>query len=310
MRVMFAGTPQVALPSLTAILGSGHDLRGILTRPPAPVGRKRTLTPSPVHQAAEAAGLPVLTGAPNAQDVLGFLREERIECVAVVAYGALIKEPALSTPAHGWVNLHFSQLPQWRGAAPVQHAIMAGQTRTGACTFQIERGLDTGPVFDSLSTPIGPDETAGDVLTRLADLGAELLVSTLDAIAAGTARPAPQHGDVSYAPTLHAADARIDWTAPGEEVAAKIRGVTPAPGAWTAAGERRYKLGPVHPAPDTGASALPPGQVRVLDGRVLVGTGTHPVALDRLAPPGKAWMGAADWARGARFETLQFEARV
>jgi len=302
---MFAGTPAVAIPALDALHDSAHEVRGVLTRPPAPVGRKRTMTPSPIQARAQELGLPVFTGAPSSEEVLGFFRTEGIECVAVVAYGALIREPALSAVGRGWVNLHFSLLPAWRGAAPVQHAIMAGEGETGVSTFQIEHGLDTGPVFHSRTEPIHPEDTAGDLLERLAGIGAGLLVRTLDDIDTGTADPTPQEGEVTLAPTLRSADGRIEWALPAEQVSAKIRGVTPAPGAWTRTRDGdRFKIGPVT---ILDGAPLPAGTLHAGGDRVVVGTGTRSVALERLAPPGKPWMSASDWARGLRTETLEFE---
>lgn len=302
MRILFAGTPEVAVPVLRAIQTSAHELVGVLTRPPAPVGRRRILTPSPVHQEAEATGLPVYTGEPAAPETLEVL--SRVDVVAVVAYGRLIREPALSMPPHGWINLHYSLLPRWRGAAPVQHAIMAGDTLTGVSVFQIEEGLDTGPVFTMESERISPDDTAADLLERLTELGAPVMVRTLDSIAAGTARALPQEGEATQAPTLHSGDGQVDWRRPAEAVMNRIRGLTPAPGAWTAGPGGRFKLEPVSPAPD---GALAPGRVRVERTAVLVGTGTTPVRLNRVAPPGKPWMHATDWARGLRDENFSFE---
>lgn len=230
---------------------------------------------------------------------MAMLRRVDAECAAVVAYGALLREPALSMWRHGWVNLHFSLLPAWRGAAPVQHALMAGENVTGASTFRIEHGLDTGPVYGMMTQRIEPTDTAGDLLHRLADGGAALLVATLDAIADGSAVPVAQSPDgVSWAPTLGSADARIDWRLPAHVVDARIRGLTPAPGAWTTHDGDRFKLGPVRPCPR--GPHLPPGAVEVTDDGVCVGTGTASVSLAQIAPPGKAWMDATAWARGAR----------
>lgn len=300
--MLFAGTPAVAVPSLEALLDSRHEVVGVLTRPPAPVGRKRVLTPSPVHQRAEAAGLPVITAnRPHEEETLARLAELDVECAAVVAYGALLREPALSLPPQGWVNLHFSLLPAWRGAAPVQHALMAGDDITGATTFLIEAGLDTGPVLGTMTEAIRPDDTAGSLLERLAHAGAPLLVATLDAIADGTAQPRPQATDgVSHAPTLRSEDARVDWRLPAEVVDRRVRGVTPAPGAWTTHDGARYKLGPV--TPTMLRMFVPPGAVRTTSDGVLVGTATAPVRLGEIAPPGRPWMSAADWARGARLD--------
>lgn len=302
MRILFAGTPAVAVPVLHALHESEHDVAAVLTRPPAPFGRRRTLTPSHVHQAAESLGIPVLTGDPDSPEVLEQLRG--VDVVAVVAYGRLIREPALSVPQHGWINLHYSLLPRWRGAAPVQHAIMAGDSQTGVSVFQIEQGLDTGPVFAMETEPILPTDTAAELLTRLTDLGAPVMVRTLDAIAAGTATARPQAGDITLAPTLHSEDGRVRWDAPAEEVGNRIRGLTPAPGAWTGGDSGRFKLAPVTMSD---APALPPGRVVVTRGGVLVGTGSSPVGLTRIAPPGKQWMDAADWARGLRDENFTFE---
>ncbi|UFU04546.1 methionyl-tRNA formyltransferase [Ruania suaedae] len=302
MRVVFAGTPAVAVPSLHAILASSHEVVAVLTRPPAPAGRKRVLTPSPVHEAAEEAGLPVITSdRPHEPETVEQLRALAPEVCAVVAYGALLREPALSLPPHGWINLHFSLLPAWRGAAPVQHSIMAGDDVTGASTFRIEAGLDTGPVIGTMTETVRPWDTSGDLLDRLAEAGPALLVSSLDALADGTASPQPQPDEgVSLAPRLTADHARVDWRRPAIAIDRQIRGCTPAPGAWTTRAGQRVKLGPVRPIDDTGTPGLAPGQLSVTSDGLLVGTGTSPVRLDRIAPPGKSWMSAADWARGAR----------
>ncbi len=309
MRVLFAGTPAVAVPAFEAVLGSDHEVVGVLTRPPAPVGRKRVLTPSAVHEAAQRAGVEVVTGTrPHEDPTLGRLRELRFDVAAVVAYGALLREPALGLPAHGWINLHFSLLPAWRGAAPVQHALMAGDEVTGASTFRIERGLDTGPVYATMTETVRPRDTAGDLLERLSHAGAPLLVATLDAIAAGSAVPQAQSVDgVSLAPSLTSADGRIDWRRPALAIDRQIRGLTPAPGAWTQDGRGRYKLGPVHlTSPGDASPALAPGRVAFTGDTVEVGTGSQPVRLTTIAPPGKPWMDATAWGRGARHD-MRFE---
>src|SRR5690625_588220 len=302
MRVLFSGTPAVALPSLRALLDSDHDVVGVLTRPPAPVGRKRVLTPSPVHQLALDHGLPVITtNRPHEQEVLEQIADTGAQVSAVVAYGALLREPALSVLPYGWVNLHFSLLPAWRGAAPVQHAIWAGDTTTGVSTFQIEAGLDTGPVLSTRPHPIGPEDTAGDLLETLAHLGAPVLIETLDQIEASTGQPIPQPSTGgSHAPPLTSADARTDWNSSAARVDRHIRATTPAPGAWTMHAGRRLKLGPVRPQPDE--IPLSPGRLQHSNDSVLVGTSTHPVRLTQVAPAGKGWMDAADWARGARLD--------
>jgi methionyl-tRNA formyltransferase len=254
---------------------------------------------SPVAERADVAGLPVLQPrSPRDPEFQARLADLAVDCVPVVAYGALIPVPALQIPRHGWVNLHFSLLPAWRGAAPVQHAIMAGDDVTGASTFLIEQGLDTGPVYGTLTETIGPRDTAGDLLARLAVSGAQLLVATLDGIAAGALEPQPQPADgVSLAPRIEVADARVDWALPPHVVDRRIRGVTPAPGAWTTWHGERFRVGPVEPVAD--APDLAPGELAV-GKRVLVGTAGGAVRLGEVQPAGKRMLPAADWARGAR----------
>ncbi|HJQ44454.1 MAG TPA: methionyl-tRNA formyltransferase [Jatrophihabitantaceae bacterium] len=302
MRLAFAGTPEPAVPALRALLDSErHDVVAAITRPPARAGRGRHTTPSPVQTVAEEAGLPVLT--PGRAGDAGFLDELRalgVEACAVVAYGALLPPAALELPVHGWVNLHFSLLPAWRGAAPVQHSILHGDDVTGASTFQIEEGLDTGPVFGVVTEDIRSTDTAGDLLARLAVSGAGLLVATMDGIADGTlvARPQPSDG-ISYAPKLTPDDARIDWTQPGRHVDRLVRACTPAPGAWTMFRGERLKLGPVRPR---GANELAPGELRIERSVVSVGTASTEIELGEVQPPGRRAMAAADWARGAHPE--------
>lgn len=300
MRVVFAGTPNVAVPSLRAILASEHDVVAVLTRPDAPAGRGRKLLPSPVAEVAAEAGIEVLKPE-RARDADFLTRLEQIapDCAPVVAYGGLIPKAALDVPKHGWINLHFSLLPAWRGAAPVQHAIMAGDDITGACTFQIEEGLDTGPVYGRLTEAIRPTDTSGDLLARLADAGAKLLVATLDGIEAGRLVAEPQPADgVSMAPKLTVDDARVDWAAPAMRVDRVVRACTPAPGAWTTFRDERLKLRPVRVDPS--GHELAPGQIDVGRDGVRVGTGSHPVLLGEVQPQGKRVMPASDWARGVR----------
>ncbi|MFV0426854.1 MAG: methionyl-tRNA formyltransferase [Beutenbergiaceae bacterium] len=302
MRLLFAGTPDVATPALDALIHSDHEVVAVLTRPPARVGRKRVLTPSPVQQRATDLGIAVITSdSPHEEPTLAQLRSLSFDCAAVVAYGALLREPALSLPPGGWVNLHFSLLPAWRGAAPVQRALMAGEDVVGATTFRIEAGLDSGPVYATMTQRVHPTDTAGDLLATLATAAAPLLVSTMDAIADGSAHPVRQPTDgVTWAPVLTSADAAIDWNLPAHVVDTRIRGLTPTPGAWTTYQGSRFKIGPVRPAQES--IDLNPGVVQVRDGQVLVGTGTDAVRLTDLAPPGKSWMSAQAWARGARIE--------
>jgi methionyl-tRNA formyltransferase len=300
MRVVFAGTPAVAVPALRAVLRSRHHVVAVLTRPDALAGRGRRLTPSPVAQAAADAGIEVLKPArPRDPEFLGRLAEIAPDCAPVVAYGGLIPRAALDVPKHGWVNLHFSLLPAWRGAAPVQHAILAGDEITGACTFQLEEGLDTGPVYGLVTEQIRPTDTSGDLLARLAESGAGLLVATLDGIEDGTLVATPQstHG-VSAAPKLNATDAEVDWTAPAARVDRLVRACTPAPGAWTTFRDERLKLRPIHLRPQI--THLGPGEIEAGRDGVRVGTGSHAIQLGEVQAQGKRPMPAADWARGVR----------
>jgi methionyl-tRNA formyltransferase len=299
VRLVFAGTPETALPALTALLGSSHEVVAVVTRPDRPAGRGRRLSASPVAELAAEAGVEVLKPA-KARDTefLDRLRAIAPDCCPVVAYGALLPREALDIPRHGWVNLHFSLLPAWRGAAPVQRAILHGDDVTGAATFQIEEGLDTGPVYGVLTEPIQPTDTAGELLGRLAVAGASLLLDTMNGIEAGVLEPRPQPTEgVSHAPKLTPEDGRVDWRSPALHIDRLVRACTPAPGAWTNFRDTRLKLGPVRPAP--GADALAPGEIRPGKNEVLVGTATHPVVLGEVQPQGKRRMPAADWARGA-----------
>ncbi|MFF1529263.1 methionyl-tRNA formyltransferase [Cellulomonas sp. NPDC058312] len=301
MRLLFAGTPAVALPALDALLASRHEVVAVLTRPDARAGRGRTLTPSPVKERALEAGLEVLTPAtlrdPEVQARIAALD---VDAAPVVAYGNLVPPAVLDVPRHGWVNLHFSLLPAWRGAAPVQHAIIAGDEVTGATTFRLEAGLDTGPVLGTLTETVRPLDTSGDLLGRLADAGAGLLVSTLDALEDGILAAVPQPAEgVSLAPRLLTEDARVRWEHPAMAVDRRVRGCTPAPGAWTTLPDgARLGLGPVRLAEEV--TDLAPGELRAGRAEVLVGTGTHAVRLVEVRPAGKRAMAATDWARGAR----------
>ncbi len=302
MRLVFAGTPDTALPSLRRLIDSPrHDVVAVLTRPDAASGRRGHPQPAPVARLALDAGIPVLRPArPNSPESVAELAELAPECCAVVAYGALLRDELLAVPARGWINLHFSLLPAWRGAAPVQAAIAAGDTVTGATTFQIERELDSGPIYGVLTETIRPADTAGDLLGRLAVSGAELLERTLDGVAEGMLTAVPQRADgVSYAPKIGVEEARVRWELPAQAVERRIRAVTPHPGAWTLIGELRIKLGPVGVDGDA-PKALAPGDIHIDRSSVWVGTGSEPVRLGLLQPPGKKPMDAADWARGAR----------
>jgi methionyl-tRNA formyltransferase len=298
VRVVFAGTPQVAVPALDAVAASDHELVGVLTRPDAPAGRGRRLLPSPVAQRAEELGVAVLKPEhPRDPDFQERLRALAPDCCAVVAYGALLPQSALDIPAHGWVNLHFSVLPAWRGAAPVQHALWNGDEVTGATTFRIVKELDAGPTFGVMTERIRPRDTAGELLERLAEGGAGLLVVTLDGIADGSLEARPQQAEgVSLAPKIEVADAEVDWSRPALAVDHQVRACTPAPGPWTTYDGERLKLGPVVPTGET----LPAGVLEVRKHEVLVGTGTTAVRLGEVQAVGKRAMPAADWARGVR----------
>ncbi|MBZ4014327.1 methionyl-tRNA formyltransferase [Streptomyces purpurogeneiscleroticus] len=305
MRLVFAGTPEVALPALDALIASDrHEVVAVVTRPDAPAGRGRRLVASPVAQRAEEAGIEVLKPArPRDEDFQARLREIAPDCCPVVAYGALLPKSALDIPAHGWVNLHFSLLPAWRGAAPVQHAVLAGDEVTGASTFRIEEGLDSGPVYGVLTEEVRATDTSGDLLTRLAFAGAGLLAATMDGIEDGTLQAVPQPAEgVTLAPKIEVEDAKIDWSAPALRVDRVVRGCAPAPGAWTLFRGERLKVMSVALMPDRTDLELAPGGIAATKKAVFVGTGSHPVQLQWVQPQGKKPMAAADWARGVRIE--------
>ena len=300
MRLLFAGTPAVAVPALAALLSSRHEVVAVLTRPDAPAGRGRRPVASPVAQVAAQSGLEVLT-PPRPRDPTFHARlvELAPDCAPIVAYGALIPPAALAVPRLGWVNLHFSLLPAWRGAAPVQHAVLAGDGITGATTFRLEEGLDTGPVFGTVTETVSPRDTSGELLSRLAEAGAGLLVATLDGLEEGTVTAVPQPVDgVSLAPKLTVDDARVDWRTPALRVDRLVRACSPAPGAWTTFRGQRIKLGPV--LPDTATTDLAAGVLRRDRDAVRVGTGSHAVRFGGVQPPGGTSVPALAWANGAR----------
>jgi methionyl-tRNA formyltransferase len=302
MRLVFAGTPQTAVPALEALLASRHEVVAVVTRPDAPAGRGRKVEPSPVAQRAAEAGLEVLTPArPREPEFLDRLREIAPDCCPVVAYGALLPQAALDIPRYGWINLHFSILPAWRGAAPVQHAILHGDDVTGASTFLIVKELDAGPVYGVLTEPVRPDDTTGMLLERLSHSGAELLVATLDGVEAGTIQAVPQPAEgVSFTSKITPADAQVDWKLPAHVVDRQIRAWTPDPGAWTEFEGARLKLGPVALTDPAAPADLAPGEVQAGRQAVFAGTGSHPVRLGEVQAPGKRRMTASDWARGLR----------
>ncbi|NLT56991.1 MAG: methionyl-tRNA formyltransferase [Actinomycetales bacterium] len=312
MRLVFAGTPEVAVPSLDALAGSRHELLAVVTRPDARAGRGRQQSRSAVARWADEHGLPVLQPQrPSEPDFLEALTRLAVDCCPVVAYGAMIPAAALAIPARGWVNLHFSLLPAWRGAAPVQRALLAGDEVTGASTFLIGTGrVDTGPVYGVLTETVRPRDTSGDLLGRLSRSGAGLLVATLDGIEDGALEARPQDTDgISLAPKVAVEEARVDWTAPAFAVDRLVRACTPAPGAWTTWRGERLKVLPVRPAGadrgdadrgDAEQERPAPGALAVTRREVLVGTGTGPVVLGDVQAQGKRVMAAVDWARGVR----------
>ena len=302
MRLVFAGTPEPALPSLRRLIASvNHDVIAVLTRPDAAAGRRGTPAPSPVAQLAAEHGIPVLKPQrPNTAEFVAELAALAPDACAVVAYGALLRADLLAVPSHGWVNLHFSLLPAWRGAAPVQAAIAAGDEVTGATTFRIELDLDSGPVYGVVTETVRPTDTAGDLLERLSVSGAELLEATMDGIADGSVTPVRQPSEgITFAPKITVEEARVRWELPAHAVDRRIRAVTPNPGAWTTIGDVRVKVGPVRPDDSV---VLAAGALEVGRRDVWVGTGSHAVALGWVQPPGKKPMNAADWARGARLD--------
>ncbi|MBE8526075.1 methionyl-tRNA formyltransferase [Amycolatopsis sp. H6(2020)] len=300
MRVLYAGTPATAVAPLEALLADATgriEVVGVLTREDAPVGRKRVLTPSPVAARAEELGLPVIRANRYDDAAHAAVTALAPEAAAVVAYGAILPERALEAVPKGWINLHYSDLPRWRGAAPVQRALMAGERELTACTFRIERGLDTGPVYHRLTEPVGSEDDAGTMLERLSAAGGPLLARTLGEIAEGTDRPTPQEGEPITAAKLTAEQARIDWQAPSEQVAALVRGTTPEPGAWTTLEGQRVKVAGLVPV--GASSGHRPGTVRLEGQQVLVSAGDGDLRLGRIQPAGKKMMAAPDWARGS-----------
>ena len=306
MRVVFAGTPTPAATALQALLDSHHDVVAVLTRPDAPRGRGRRLYPSPVSELAEAHDVPVIkTSTLKDESVIDSLAEYKPDCIPVVAYGALVPPNVLTLPRWGWVNLHFSLLPRWRGAAPVQRAIEAGDKETGVTVFRIEEGLDTGDIFASVPADIADDDTAGSLMERLTDQGAQVLVDTLDSIENGSATPTPQSDDgATYAKKISTEDTRIDWNKPASTVDQSIRAVTPDPGAWTLLEDDRIRVEAVQPIfdprdPIEKSLALSPGEIAWKKNRAWVGTADYPVQLGSVQAPGKKMMEAGAWVRGA-----------
>ena len=295
LRIVFAGSPAAAVPSLRALIAGPHDVVTVVTREDSPQGRKRVMTPTPVAVEAEASGIPVIRAnrlAPVTDDIVALDADLGV----IVAYGGLVREPLLSAPRLGWINLHFSLLPRWRGAAPVQRAIIAGDQETGASVFQLVPELDAGDVFATETRPIGRNQTAGHLLDALAASGAAVLARVVDELAQGTAVATPQSGEPTLAPKLALDDGRVDWTQDAAADDARLRGVTPDPGAFTMLDDGRLEVHAASIAHDV--PMLEPGRSEERGGRVYVGTGTVPLELLEVQPAGKRAMPAADWWRG------------
>ena len=296
LRLVFAGSPAAAVPSLRVLAASEHEVAAVITRADSPQGRRGVLTPTPVAEVAEALGIPTIKANRLAGEATDAVTALQPDLGVIVAYGGLVREPLLSTPRLGWINLHFSLLPRWRGAAPVQRAIMAGDEQTGATVFQLVEELDAGDVYGRIAEPIGRLQTAGGLLGELAASGAELLLKVVDALADGTAKAEPQRGEVTLAPKLSLADGEIDWNQTAERVHDLIRGVTPEPVAFTDADGARLKVLAAAIARD--APPLDPGVFALVGKRVLAGTTTHPIELIQVHPAGRKAMDAASWWRG------------
>lgn len=297
MRVVFAGTPETAVPTLRALVASKHEVIAVVTRPDARVGRGRSLQESVVAKVAAEHGIEVLkpTRADD-PEFMARMRELEPDLGVVVAYGALLKRELLDLPEFGWINLHFSVLPTWRGAAPVQRALMAGDDVTGATVFSLVEELDAGPVLGTITETITAQDTTGSLLARMADQGSALTVDVVDHLEAGDISPvAQEHDQATYAAKLSTEDAEVNWSQPAMVIDRKIRGCTPDPGAWTTLDDLRIKLGPITV---TETQELVPGAARIEKRRVVVGTATHDVVLGEVQPHGKKLMAAADWGRG------------
>lgn len=313
MRLVFAGTPEPAVPSLEVLAdsasgtggshGAGHEIVAVVTRPDAPLGRSRTLTPSPVAAAAEKRGLRVIRAARLDDAATAEITALEPDLGVIVAYGGLVREPLLSAPRHGWINLHFSLLPRWRGAAPVQHALIAGDELTGASVFQLVAELDAGDVFAERSYLVPAEATAGEVLVDLAGLGAELLRDVVAGIESGRMTAAPQVGEPTFAPKLTLDDGRIRWEEPAERVLGRIRGTTPEPGAFTTVNGNRLKV--LAARSHDAHIGLRPGEIAATGRDILIGTGTDAILVDRVQPAGKQAMAAGDWWRGLRTTELR-----
>ncbi|MGV8857190.1 methionyl-tRNA formyltransferase [Rhodoglobus sp.] len=301
MRLLFAGSPDVAVPSLDALLESKHEVAAVLTRTDSAQGRRRVMTPTPVAARAEQAGVEVIRANRLDDTASESIEALNVDLGVIVAYGGLVPKHVLTIPRLGWINLHFSLLPQWRGAAPVQRAIMGGDTVAGATVFQLVEKLDAGDIFATMTEPIGAQQTAGALLQQLSFSGATLLSTVVDSLAAGTAHAEPQSGNITLAPKLTLEDGRIDWSQGAQDVHNQIRGVTPEPGASTQVDGKRLKVLDAAIARET--PALPIGHINFVGKKVFVGTASEPIELLRVHPEGRNAMDAAAWWRGLNSES-------
>lgn len=297
LRVVFMGTPEFAVPSLSEILAAGYDVVRVYTQPPRRAGRGKSLTKSPVHQFADIMGIPVETPASFRKPrVIDALEDLGVDVACVVAYGQILPKRALAAPRYGCLNLHGSILPRWRGAAPIQRAIMAGDTETAAQIMQMGSGLDTGPVLLSEIIPITAQDNAATLSDRMSRIGAGLWPRTLAALERGVLMPTEQEGEPTYAAKIDKAEARIDWSKPAQELEYQIRGLSPFPGAWCELPRRKgLERVKIHLAQVEDRSGVPG---TLLDDELLVATGKGALRLTRLQPAGKSTMDAADYLRG------------
>ncbi|WP_206365416.1 methionyl-tRNA formyltransferase [Siculibacillus lacustris] len=303
MRIVFMGTPDFAVPTLRALVAAGHTVVAVYSQPPRPAGRGLEMRPSAVHAAAEAFGLPVMTPTSlKGDEAAAAFGTHGADVAVVVAYGLLLPPTILAIPRFGCLNLHGSALPRWRGAAPIQRAIMAGDAETAVEVMQMEAGLDTGPVAMRAPTPIGADETTGDLHDRLADLGAELMVAALAALEDGSFATTPQAAEgITYARKIEKAEARIDWSRPAREVHDTIRGLSPMPGAWCEAtiGGKVERLKLLRSTLAEGAGE--PGTI--LDDRLVIACGTGALRLTQVQRAGGRPMAAEVFRRGVGLST-------
>lgn len=307
MRLVFAGTPEVASRTLDHLLeNSAHEIVAVVTRPDAPQGRSKRPVPSPVAALAEARGIEVLKPVrPSDPEFVARLTDLAPDACPVIAYGALIPQRVLDVPPSGWLNVHYSLLPRWRGAAPVQRALMAGDDVTGATVFRLVAAMDAGPVFATERVDIAADETAGELLERLTPVGARLLVDVLDGLAQGTATAVDQPSDgVTVAPKLTVEEARLDWSRGAVELARQVRACNPSPMAWSTWAGERFRLLKARPVPDD--DALAPGELLPDRRRPCVGTGSGSLELVTVQPQGKREMPAQAWVNGLRGESGAF----